>query len=130
MAVTRIEFKEGMDGVREALQNSIEKCGMKIYCVVDHYTDMRENGVTPAPVVTFLFGSHVLSSMLLGRNRELALELPLSLAIVDRGDRRVVVFRDAHNIFTDFQVVNPEDLTNFINTSVDRIFGEMRAVIS
>jgi len=103
------------------LQEALEAKKLKVYCVVNHYSDMAEYGATPFRAYTVLFGSPALSSLFLAKNAELSLDMPLRIAVVSAGDKTRIVFRDAHYIFVDFQVVNPEELTNMINRIVEDI---------
>lgn len=127
VALKRVQISRPPGEVLKLLEEALAKRKLRIYCIIDHERDMREYGAAAFPAYTVIFGSPALSSMLLGKNVEIALDSPFRIAIAWDGEKSRVVFRDAHHIFTDFRVVNPEELSNLINRMVDEIFQEMAA---
>ncbi len=105
----------------KAVVQALGERGLKVYAVIDHRKEIEGSGSMPFTAFSILFGSASLSSMLLGKNTEISVGLPLVMAVVEKGGMSVITYRDAHSLLSDFQLVSTEDTANLVNRIMDGI---------
>lgn len=70
----------------ERLESIIAARGLRLFDVLDHRAAAEEVGLDLRPTVVLVFGSPTAGTPLMERWPELALELPLRIAVWDGGD--------------------------------------------
>ena len=85
-----------------ALREALRSRGITEYAVVDHGRDMAAAGVPPHPAWTLVFGNPAAGAALLDRALSAAVDIPLRLAVIGRGDERsAIVIRPMRTLLGD-----------------------------
>ncbi len=117
--------KKSVDGTPafalRVLREAIEREGMSVSHLEDHFSVLKEAGITPVQAYTVHFSSPRITSRLLSKNAEMAVDLPLSVAIVSEAGRTFFIYRDMHNMFSDFQGAEMVNVINIVNSALERV---------
>lgn len=127
MPLKRTELNAAPADAVRAIGMAIEERGFVTYCTIDHARDIEGSGAVPFHAFTIMFGGPRLSSMLLGKNVELSVDLPLRISVVSKDDGCVVIARDVHSLLGDFQMANAEDTANLVNRIVEDVVDLARS---
>ncbi len=123
MPLSKLELGVEPDVAVSAIRNEIEEKGYRLYLLLDHQDDIEGSGAMPFPAFTILFGGPKLSSMLLGRNTELSIDLPLRISVVRKEGGCRIISRDMHSLLGDFQLANAEDVANIVNRIISGVIA-------
>lgn len=107
----------------EAIKEAVSQKGLTLYDVVDHRKDIEGTGAAPFSAFTIMLGGPKLSSMLLGKNIELSVDLPLRIAVVKKEGGCRIIRREMHSPLSDFQMANADDAANLMNSIVDEVIA-------
>lgn len=121
MSIKKTEIAARPAEAAELLKSVIEGEGMHVDCLIDHASVLREAGITPVDAYTLLFSSAKISSRLLLKNSEIALDIPLRIAVVNEGGRTLLVYRDMHPLFSSHQGAGMVDVINSVNGLTDSV---------
>jgi uncharacterized protein (DUF302 family) len=81
-----------------ALRDVLRERGITEYAVVDHGHDMAAAGQTAYPAWTLIFGNPAAGARLLAHDLLAAVDIPLRLAVIGRGDASAIVLRDMRTL--------------------------------
>jgi uncharacterized protein (DUF302 family) len=81
-----------------ALRDVLRERGVTEYAVVDHGHDMAAAGQPAYPAWTLIFGNPAAGARLLARDLATAVDIPLRLAVIGRGDASEIVLRDMRTL--------------------------------
>ncbi len=130
MSLRKMDVDASPDAAADAIMRIVREKGLKVYSATDHRRDIEDSGAAPFTAFTIAFGSPRLSSMLLAKNAELSVDLPIRISVVARTNGCRLIARDMHSLLSDFQIVNAENTANLINGIVDDVMTGARAICS
>jgi uncharacterized protein (DUF302 family) len=81
-----------------ALCDVLRERGVTEYAVVDHGHDMAAAGQPASPAWTLIFGNPAAGARLLEFDLAAAVDIPLRLAVIGRGDASEIVLRDMRTL--------------------------------
>ncbi len=81
-----------------ALREVLRERGITEYAVVDHGHDMAAAGGPAYPAWTVIFGNPAAGAQLLAHDLAAAVDIPLRLAVIGRGDGSEIVLRDMRSL--------------------------------
>jgi uncharacterized protein (DUF302 family) len=84
--------------VVSALRDVLRERGVTEYAVVDHGHDMAAAGQAAYPAWTLIFGNPAAGARLLAYDLVAAVDIPLRLAVIGRGDGSAIVLRDMRTL--------------------------------
>jgi len=125
MSLRKFELELPAKEAAAVLHSALAERGMQPV-LVDFAEITERGGSVPMEAYTLLFGSSKLFSMLLGKNIEVAIELPFRLCIVPVKEGCKVVVREAYSIFNDFSMEGREGVVNTVNRMIEDIIDTVR----
>ncbi len=128
MSLRKTDIDSSPKAVVDAICQSITKKGLTLYSVIDHRSEIEEAAATPFTAYTITFGSPALSSMLLAKNIELSVDIPLRTSVVSRQNGCRLIWRDMHSLLSDFQIANSENTANLVNGIIEDVINGARAI--
>jgi uncharacterized protein (DUF302 family) len=98
-------------GCRGRTARVFRERGVTEYAVVDHGHDMAAAGQPAYPAWTLIFGNPAAGARLLASDLAAAVDIPLRLAVIGRGDASEIVLRDMRTLI-DADIA--DDFTNVL----------------
>ena len=121
-----VEVKAPGDAVVAALREGLRSRALTEYAVVDHGHDMAAAGATAHPAWTLVFGNPAAGAALLERELSAAVDIPLRLAVIDRGaGRSAIVIRPMGTLLGEQHA----DLADRFTTVLRALADEARAEV-
>lgn len=90
----------------EILTKSLQEKGFTIFCDVDHQANAKRVGLDMPASRLLIFGNPIVGTKLMQKDITMSLELPLRLAIVERGDETFIIHKTADDYCRDYHVEN------------------------
>jgi uncharacterized protein (DUF302 family) len=100
-AYKRLAVDAPAETVVSTLRTVLSERGFTEYAVVDHGADMAAAGHPGHRAWTLIFGRPEAGAELLAEDLEAAVDIPLRLAVVARGDGSAIVWRDMRSLIAD-----------------------------
>ena len=94
----RLPVGASPDAVVAAVREVLRVRGITEYAVVDHGHDMAAAGRDAYPAWTVIFGNPAAGAELLARDLAAAVDIPLRLAVIGRGEASEIVLRDMRTL--------------------------------
>jgi uncharacterized protein (DUF302 family) len=94
----RLPVNASPEVVVAALRDVLRERGVTEYAVVDHGHDMAAAGQPAYPAWTLIFGNPAAGARLLAYDLAAAVDIPLRLAVIGRGDASEIVLRDMRTL--------------------------------
>jgi len=94
----RLPVNAPPEAVVAMLRDVLRERGVTEYAVVDHGHDMAAAGQPAYPAWTLIFGNPAAGARLLASDLAAAVDIPLRLAVIGRGDTSEIVLRDMRTL--------------------------------
>lgn len=94
----RLPVNAPPEAVVATLRDVLRERGVTEYAVVDHGRDMAAAGQPAYPAWTLIFGNPAAGARLLGSDLAAAVDIPLRLAVIGRGEASEIVLRDMRTL--------------------------------
>jgi uncharacterized protein (DUF302 family) len=94
----RLPVNAPPEAVVAILRDVLRERGVTEYAVVDHGHDMAAVGQPAYPAWTLIFGNPATGARLLASDLAAAVDIPLRLAVIGRGDTSEIVLRDMRTL--------------------------------
>jgi uncharacterized protein (DUF302 family) len=94
----RLPVNARPEAVVAALRDVLRERGVTEYAVVDHGHDMAAAGQPAYPAWTLIFGNPAAGARLLACDLASAVDIPLRVAVIGRGDASEIVLRDMRTL--------------------------------
>jgi uncharacterized protein (DUF302 family) len=94
----RLPVNAPPEAVVAILRDVLRERGVTEYAVVDHGHDIAAAGQPAYPAWTLIFGNPAAGARLLASDLAAAVDIPLRLAVIGRGDTSEIVLRDMRTL--------------------------------
>jgi uncharacterized protein (DUF302 family) len=94
----RVPMNASPEAVVAILRDLLRERGVIEYALVDHGRDMAAAGQPAYPAWTLIFGNPAAGARLLASDLAAAVDIPLRLAVIGRGQSSEIVLRDMRTL--------------------------------
>lgn len=120
----RIESKYDFEGTFDNISNFLNSKGFTIFCVVDHGKNAKDARLDFINSKLIIFGNAKGGTILMKKNAELGIELPLKILIIEQDKRCYVIYKDYAQISKEYNLDN-KDIIDQISGLFQNLKGSL-----